>query len=200
MGANFGDLDNDGYLDFYLGTGWPEFHELMPNVLYRNQAGVRFADVTTAARVGHLQKGHAVVFFDFDQDGDLDLFEQMGGFVPGDKYQDTLYQNPISAGHWLEVRLVGVKSNRAAIGARIHVRLIEGDTVRSVYRHVNSGGSFGGNPLRQHLGLGAAARVASLEVFWPTTGRTETFADVPLNCLIEIVEGAGALRVVGSAE
>ena len=70
MGANFGDLDNDGYPDFYQGTGWVTYQELMPNVMYHNRRGAGFPDVSTAGGFGHLQKGHAIVFADFDNDGD----------------------------------------------------------------------------------------------------------------------------------
>ena len=79
MGVNFGDLDNDGFLDFYLGTGYPAFEALMPNVMYHNQRGRRFADVSTSGGFGHLQKGHGVTFADLDQDGDQDVFIQLGG-------------------------------------------------------------------------------------------------------------------------
>ena len=79
MGSNFGDLDNDGYLDFYLGTGYPDYENIMPNVMYRNQRGLRFADVSVAGGFSHLQKGHGVAFADLDNDGDQDIFEQMGG-------------------------------------------------------------------------------------------------------------------------
>ena len=191
MGANYGDVDSDGFLDFYLGTGWPEYHELTANVLYQNLGGERFVEATTSARVGHLQKGHAVVMADFDNDGDLDIFEQMGGFVPGDKYYDVLYRNPGSGNRWLKVKLVGQESCRAAIGARIHVVFEQDGSERSVYRHVNSGGSFGGNPLEQHLGLGQASNIKTLEVFWPRTGKTEVFTEVPLDSRLQIVEGQG---------
>src|SRR5690606_22178351 len=77
MGANFGDLDNDGYLDFYLGTGRPDYWELMPNVMYRNRRGTGFSDVTTSGGFGHLQKGHGIAFADLDRDGDQDIFSQM---------------------------------------------------------------------------------------------------------------------------
>jgi len=194
MGSNFGDLDNDGPLDFYLGTGDPNIASLMPNLMFRNRGGSGFDDVTIPGGFGHLQKGHAVAFADLDGDGDLDVFEQMGGAYPVDAYNDALYENPGFGNHWLGVRLVGSESNRSAIGARIHARVAEEGGERSIYRHVNSGGSFGANPLRQHLGLGAAQKVERLEIFWPTTGRTQVFTDVAGDQLIEIVEGAEEWR------
>ena len=190
MGANFGDLDNDGYLDFYLGTGYPGYQSLMPSVMYRNRNGRSFSNVTYAGGFGHLQKGHGVVFADLDHDGDQDVFEQMGGAFPGDRFGNALYENPGLGNHWITIKLEGVQSNRSAIGARIHVVAVDEDGAeRSIYRHVNSGGSFGGNPLRQTVGLGASSRIERLEVFWPTTGVTQTFADLPVDRAIHIVEG-----------
>ena len=189
MGSNFGDLDNDGFPDFYLGTGAPDYDTLMPNVMFRNQGGTGFSDVTYAGGFGHLQKGHAVVFADLDNDGDQDVFEQMGGFYPGDKFSNALFENPGFGNHFLAVELVGVQSNRSAIGARIHVQIIENESRRSIYRHVNSGGSFGANPLRQTIGLGKTSKIEALEILWPTTGITQTFHKVPLNQFIQIIEG-----------
>ena len=189
MGSNFGDLDNDGYLDFYIGTGWPHYMELMPNILYLNQGGGRFANVTYAGGFGHLQKGHAVVFADFDNDGDQDIFEQMGGAYPGDGYSNALYENPGFGQHWITIKLIGIQSNRSAIGARIHLKVRENAVPRSIYKYVNSGGSFGCNPLRQTIGLGQADQVEVLQVFWPTTGLTQTFDRVASNQIIQIVEG-----------
>lgn len=189
MGANFGDLDNDGYLDFYLGTGYPPYHSLMPSVMYRNQNGKGFSDVTYAGGFGHLQKGHGVFFADLDHDGDQDIFEQMGGAFPGDRFGNVLYENPGFGNHWITIKLVGTRSNRSAIGARIRVNIVENGIPRSIYRHVNSGGSFGANPLRQTIGLGKAARIETLEVFWPTTGLTQQFTDLPADQIIQIVEG-----------
>ena len=189
MGANFGDLDGDGYLDFYLGTGYTGYHALMPNLMYRNRNGEGFSDVTTAGGFGHLQKGHAVVFADFDGDGDQDIFEQMGGALAGDKFKDVLYENPGFENHWLAVELVGVASNRAALGARIRVQVSQNGKSRSIYKHVNSGGSFGANSLRRQLvGLGKAERVERLEIFWPTTGRTQSLTDVALDTRILVKE------------
>ena len=117
MGSNFGDIDNDGFLDFYLGTGRPEYRYLVPNVLFHNVEGRRFEDVTTSSGTGHLQKGHGIAFADWDRDGDLDLFLESGGADPGDRAHNVLFQNPGHGNHWLTVRLVGTKTNRAAIGA-----------------------------------------------------------------------------------
>jgi ASPIC/UnbV protein/VCBS repeat protein len=196
MGANFGDLDGDGYLDFYLGTGDPDYMNLMPNVMYHNRRGKGFADVTTNGGFGNLQKGHAVVFADFDNDGDQDIFEQMGGAYRGDRYNDSFYENPGFGNHWISVRLVGVRSNRSGIGARIHVVILENGQPRSIYKHVNSGGTFGANPLRQNIGLGKATEIVSLEVLWPTTGKTQTFEKVAMDQFVELVEGAAQLRTI----
>jgi hypothetical protein len=189
MGVNFGDLDNDGYLDFYLGTGYPSYEALMPNVMYRNRGGTGFSDVTSAGGFGHLQKGHGIAFADLDNDGDQDVFVQMGGFFLGDKYYNALFENPGFGNHWISIRLVGVRSNRSAIGARIHLQVTENGKQRSIYKHVDSGGSFGANPLRQTIGLGKASRIEILEVYWPTTKRTQTFRDLPVDGFIQITEG-----------
>ena len=93
MGANFGDLDNDGFLDLYLTTGEPSYEALMPNVMLRNNAGKQFQDVSTSGGFGHLQKGHGIAFADIDQDGDQDLYHQLGGFYKGDAYANSLFHN-----------------------------------------------------------------------------------------------------------
>lgn len=196
MGANFGDLNNDGYLDFYLGTGEPNISVIIPNMMFLNGRGKRFHDITMAGGFGHLQKGHAIVFADFDEDGDQDIFEQMGGAKRVDKYRDALYQNPGSRNHWLKVKLTGVTSNRSGVGARIRATFTEGGRERSVYRHVGSGGSFGANPLRQHIGVGQAAEVTRLEIFWPTSNTTQVFEDVPVGRFIEVTEGKETFRVI----
>ena len=88
-------------------------------------------------------------------------------------------------------RSVGVKSNRAAIGARIKVTVeSEQHTQRSVYRTVGSGGSFGASPLTQHIGLGKGARISDIEISWPATNARQHFTNVQTNQFLEIHEFA----------
>ena len=190
MGSNFGDLDNDGYLDFYLGTGNTSYTDIMPNLMYRNMQGKSFENVTMAGRFGHLQKGHAVVFADFDQDGHQDVFQQMGGAFPGDRYFDALYHNPGNEHHWLSLRLHGRTANRSALGARIHVTVAQNGTPRSIYRWVNSGGSFGAKPFRQEIGLGDAETIESVQILWPGDQREQILPEMAIDRHYEILEPA----------
>lgn len=187
MGTNFADFDNDGFLDFYLGTGDHDIATLVPNRMFRNLGGRRFVDISSSSGTGHLQKGHGVGCGDWDRDGDIDIAIEMGGAIPGDKYHNILFQNPGQGNHWLSVKLVGKKTNRSAIGARIKV-VTSGEQPQTVYRYVSSGSSFGANPLEQHLGLAQAHQVATLEVHWPTSGTTQLFKNVDADQAIEITE------------
>ena len=177
MGSNFGDLDNDGFLDLYLGTGDPDLGTLVPNRMFKNVAGTRFAEITGSSGTGHLQKGHAVACGDWDRDGDIDVFIQMGGATNGDKYHNILFQNPGQGNNWLTVKLVGEKTNRAAIGARIKV-VTAGEQPLTVHRHVSSGSSFGANPLRADHRPGQGRPRRLLQIDWPTSGTTQVFRDI----------------------
>jgi hypothetical protein len=193
MGSNFGDFDNDGFLDMYLGTGEPNLAMLVPNRMFKNVAGKRFADITASSGTGNLQKGHGVACGDWDRDGNVDIFIEMGGALPGDKYHNILFQNPGHKNHWLTLKLIGEKSNRAAIGARIKV-VTAGDQPLTLHRTVSSGSSFGANPLQQTIGLGGAERIALLEIRWPASGATQVFRDVAANQTLEITEFADSYR------
>ena len=144
MGSNFADFDNDGWLDMYLATGSPSLASLVPNRMFKNVDGGRFSEITASSGTGHLQKGHAVACGDWDRDGDVDMFVQMGGAIKGDRYHNILFQNPGQKNHWLTLKLVGNKTNRAAIGARIKV-VTAGEKPLTVHRLVSSGSSFGAN-------------------------------------------------------
>ncbi|MGA0867785.1 MAG: CRTAC1 family protein [Planctomycetota bacterium] len=189
MGANFGDVDGDGWLDLYLGTGDTTYASLMPNVMFVNRGGRGFVDVTLEGGFGHLQKGHAVAFADFDSDGDLDVFEQMGGALRGDGFRDALYENPGFGSAWIELELVGRGLNRSAIGARVRIDVAGPDGPRTLHREVGSGGSFGANPLRMHVGLGSATDVQAVEIRWPGAARPQRLDGPPIRRSLRIVEG-----------
>jgi hypothetical protein len=193
MGSNFGDLDNDGYLDMFLGTGDPDFRSIIPNLVFRNDQGKKFQNVTTAGGFGNLQKGHAVAFADLDHDGDQDIFVNMGGANYGDVYQNSLFENPYSniaeANHWITLQLLGTESNRMAIGTRIRIVTTEQGQSRAIFREVNSGGSFGGNTLRQEIGLGSSSMVDTLQISWPASGTIQTLTNVEANQFLTITEG-----------
>lgn len=193
MGSNYGDFDNDGFLDMYLGTGEPDLSTLVPNRMFKNMAGRRFAEITASSGTGNLQKGHGVACGDWDRDGNTDIFIEMGGAVPGDKYHNILFQNPGHANNWLTVKLIGQETNRAAIGARIKV-VTAGDEPRTIHRHISSGSSFGANPLQQTIGLGKTDRIALLEIQWPKSKKSQVFRDIATNQAIEITEFAKDYR------
>jgi hypothetical protein len=197
MGSNFGDIDNDGYLDMYLGTGNPEYSSLAPNKLFRNIDGKKFVDVTVSARVGNLQKGHGVAFSDIDNDGDQDIFLETGGAYDGDAYYNSLYLNPgQNNNHWIYIDFVGKKCNRSAIGSRVKIGFKENGVERTVYRDVNSGGSFGSSPLRREIGIGQADIIDELTVTWAGTNTTQTFKNIYPNQCIKITEGIDATQKV----
>jgi hypothetical protein len=193
MGANFGDIDNDGYLDIYLGTGNPSYASLVPNVMLRNHDGKYFVDVTASSGTGELHKGHGIAFADLENHGDEDIIEVVGGATPSDSHALRVFQNPGHGNDWISLKLVGVKSNRGAIGARIKVTVEkEGQGNRSIYRTVGSGGSFGASPLQQHIGLGKSARILAIEIWWPATKTRQTFSEVDKNQFLEIKEFASS--------
>jgi hypothetical protein len=149
-------------------------------------------DVTASSGTGELHKGHGVAFADIDNDGDEDIITSIGGAQPGDSHAFRLFENPGNGNDWISLKLVGVKANRAAIGARIKVTVKNGgDGTRSIYRTVGSGGSFGASPLQQHIELGKAAQILSIEIVWPGGSRTpQTFSNVGKNQFLEIKEFA----------
>jgi hypothetical protein len=196
MSVNAGDLDNDGNLDLHLGTGWMSLSGLVPDRTYLNDRG-RFVDVTEPTGTGHLQKGHGVSFADWDDDGDTDLFVVLGGGYPGDRGYNALFQNPGNARHWLKVRLVGTKSNRSAIGAKLRVDSKQADGApRSVHRVIGNNGSFGGNSLVELIGLGDATHVDRLTITWPAGNTVQTFQNIEADQSLEISEGTETYKVL----
>jgi hypothetical protein len=186
MGAGVADVDNDGYVDAYFGTGDPQISRLEPNRFFRNNGDGTFSDLTRYvgfARPGN--KGHGVGFVDIDNDGDLDIFAQLGGHYPGDHAYNAFYRNlKGNQNNWLEVELRGVKSNRFGVGAQLTVKA--GDLL--VYREVKGSEGFGAtSPYRQHFGLGKKTKIDSLEVRWPS-GVKQLIREVEVNRIVPLTE------------
>ena len=115
----------------------------------------------------------------------------MGGATPGDKHPLRLFENPGHGNDWINLKLVGTRTNRGAVGARIRVTVTdENGRSRSIHRVVTSGGSFGGSPLQQHVGLGRDARTIEVDVVWPTSGATQQFTALAPRQTYVVTEGS----------
>lgn len=189
MGANFEDVNNSGYPDLYIGTGAPDLNSIVPNRLFINHQGKKFHEATAASGLGHLQKGHGVSFADFDDDGALDIYMVLGGAVEGDYYHNALFKNQTISGNWLTLDLKGTRSNRQGIGARIEVLLEkEGGESQSVFRTVSTGGSFGSNNSRVHVGIGDTSSISAIKINWPGNENTQIINKLPVNQVLEVEE------------
>jgi len=195
MGSNYGDLNGDGWLEFFVGVGNPDLTALFPNRMFLSREGKRFEDVTMDGAFGHLQKGHAIVFADMDNDGDQDVYANMGGALETDFFQNALFENPGFGNNWVTLRMEGKESNRDAVGARLKLTLRDSTgATRELHRHISSGPSFGGSSYQEEIGLGKADTIAQIEIFWPRTGQTQRIDGLPKNRILRIVEGESTWR------
>src|SRR5262249_258113 len=192
-GTAFLDYDNDGDLDLVMTNG-VRFAFVEPDVAYvvarfvndpmrlwRNDAGV-MTEVSAAAGLTSVDSGKGLLTFDYDHDGNLDVF------VVNNAGHPVLYRNNGTGNTWLRVRAIGRDSNRDGIGARVFVTATPGGP--SQLREIDAGSHFlGQSEFTAHFGLGAATTpVAEVRVEWPTTGRTQRFQNVPRNTLLVATE------------
>ena len=153
----------------------------------------------SSCRIGcSATSGHGVSFVDIDGDGDQDIHVVLGGAHEGDLSRNALYENPGFANDWIELELVGERSNRSGLGARITIDLdpAERAPARRIHRQVGTGGSFGANPLVPHIGLGPDARISRVEIRWPGSGTVDTLGPLAPRLRYRIREGTGAAEPV----
>jgi hypothetical protein len=213
--AKFGDFDNDGWEDLFVVDGlrsagpqnyipvllemiikpgvdftdvnnWPAIGAMswsgyQKKKLFRNLGAQSFKEMAAAAGVDNDRDGRGIGVADLDNDGRLDLYQTNAN------QPSLLYRNVSpTAGHWLELKLVGTASNRDAVGARATVR-IGGATL---IREVNGGNGYASQSTRRlHFGLGAATKIDALEIRWPS-GRIDKVT-VPVDRIVTIKEGTG---------
>ncbi len=191
-GAGVVDLDNSGSPDIFWVTGniYPEVEKRLPQVPYktprvvfRNLGKGKFEEIIGAAGPGveeaHSSRGCA--FGDFDNDGDVDIL------ILNQNEPPSLLRNDLGGdNHRIQVKLIGVKSNRSAIGARVTARY--GDNVQA-QEVLGQSSYLSVNDRRLHFGLGSA-NVVDLEVRWPL-GQVEKIAAVAADQSIEVTEGSG---------
>jgi len=192
-GTGFFDMDNDTWLDLLVANGHvypqidtldtgPRFRE--PVLLHRNNRDGTFDEVSKQAGLQELplKSRRGAAFGDVFNAGNIDVLLLNVGEAPS-----LLKNMNASAFHRVLFKLIGTKSNRAAIGARVSIRAAG---VRQ-FNEVHGGGSYlSQNDLRLHFGLGTAKKMESVEIRWPN-GTVETLQNVAADCIYTIVEGAG---------
>ncbi len=188
MGANWGDVNNDGWPDFYLGTGGPGLDRLEPNLLFVNRGDGTFWNATYATGTGYLQKGHGIAFGDLDGNGWQDFYAALGGAWPVDTWANALHWNETGRDHperhFVKVVLRGHRSNSHGVGARVIVTA----GGRRILREINGGNGFGVNPFLAHIGLDTADSIERLEVIWPGRRHYQSFDRVPVDVTVMIDE------------
>ena len=195
MGANAGDWNNDGCEDIVMGAGGPYLQQAEPYLFYQNNCDGTFKLITPFTMRSLWGKGHGNAFGDYDHDGNLDLYVNIGGAFPGDAWPSMLLHNKGSSNHWLELALKGGKgTNRFAVGAQVEAWAGK----LHVMRELASGGRFSAtNTLRVHLGLAANAKIDRLVVRWPNKRKHATeLRDIPADRALELDEETGALKVL----
>ena len=187
-GNAWGDYDNDGDLDLIVANGTPGRQNY--DFLYRNEGLGSFTRLSQGAIAGDDYVSAGTAWADYDNDGDLDLF--VANWGDGEKGENNLlYVNKGSAGGWVTIKTVGVRSNRFGVGTRVRVvATVRGKTVSQMQQVSGQMGYGSQSDLRLHFGIGDAKRVDSIELFWPS-GRIDRYSNLPVRKLFVATEGRG---------
>jgi hypothetical protein len=200
-GCGFVDVDNDGWPDIFLVNGhvYPEVEKLTTEagyaqrkVLYRNLQNGRFEDVSERAGAAVMEPAPArgCAFGDFNNDGSMDILINTVNARP-----ELLRSEQTNRNNWITIKLIGVKSNRSGIGARVKITTGDGSQIDEV----RSGGSYySQSDLRVHFGLGKQDKIKTLEVRWPS-GEMDSINGVAPNQFVAVREGTGAVQSMGAA-
>jgi hypothetical protein len=203
-GCGFFDMDNDGWPDILICNGhvYPEVEQLKTEagyaqrkLLYRNLRNRRFEDISERAGPGISTPAasRGCAFGDFDNDGDVDIVVNTVNDFPQLLRCDSHTEN-----NWIKVKVIGTKSNRSGIGARLKCVTHSDGEIKPHEQidEVRSGGSYiSQNDLRIHFGIGKAQKVDLLEIRWPS-GQIDTLKDIKANQLVFVKEGEGMVRAV----
>jgi hypothetical protein len=192
-GTGFVDFDNDGWVDIFVNNGhvYPQVDAIPgspgykePMQMFRNNHDGTFEDISKASGVFEMppESRRGAAFGDVYNDGNMDILVLNIGQAPS-----LLINKTRNSNHRVAFHLIGTKSNRAAIGARVTIHAAG----VMQFNEVRGGGSYlSQNDLRLHFGLGAADKMDTVEVSWPS-GQTDTLRDVPADFIYTITEGKG---------
>ncbi|MCP4900963.1 MAG: CRTAC1 family protein [bacterium] len=186
MGANVADVDNDGWVDLYFGTGDPGLSRMEPDRFYHANGDGTYTERTFAAGLGHIGKGHGITFIDLDDDGDLEIYAAEGGMVFGDMWANAFYLNRQSSGNnWIHIDLEGSQSNRDGVGTKIIVKAGR----LTQWKERRNGVGFGSSDSPTvEFGVGGATEIESLRLRWPS-GLEQDFSNIPVNQRVYVREG-----------
>jgi hypothetical protein len=199
-GAGMPDVDNDGWPDIFWVTGnvYPEverhfkqYPHRSPRQLFRNLGNGRFEDISAQSGPGlttpHSSRGCA--FGDFDNDGDIDVLVMNMNEPPS-----LLRNDQKSGNHWLALKLVGTKSNRTALGARIIVTTGDRKQAQAVLSQTSY---YSHDDLRLHFGLGDKLKADRIDVYWPS-GHVDSLKDVKADQVVILKEGSASVKTTSN--
>jgi hypothetical protein len=172
-----------------------EYPHRSPRLVYQNLGNGRYKEVTARSGPGVLapKSSRGCAFGDFDNDGDVDVLVMNMNEPPLLLRNEYINSQRRERNNWLELRLIGTKSNRSAIGARVQVKSFPHPQTQEV---TSQSSYYSHNDLRLHFGLGSSSQPVQVEIRWPN-GQTEMVKDIAVNQIVRIKEGSGMVKSSG---